>query len=772
MRRYIILLTFFVTGFGLQAQNPPQIGFQADGTARFDVHPAAAVEIRSGRKGVILPSLTARQRESLPVDKFCPGLTVYQTDSQPGLYAWNGTEWEYLNPAFQLADSGGQLRFSKVAMTGSYNDLLGRPALPGGDGDYTLSPVAYTGNYHDLTHQPDIPKALQGLKPIALSGSYRDLRPDLGVPEVLADLENDEFYQTVTEDEMQAWTTFAETTFPTELRELEQDSLHRLVTAEQKNTWNAYTQKTIPSSLRDLQSDDYYTTVSLSDRQKWDRQARTPVPARVADLQQDEWAQTASDADIARWDSAAARFIPTAIRELEEDETHRSITAQQYNRWTTHAEKMNFSGNYADLSDLPEIPRHLSQFATDIYNKVISREERSLWDSAASRRIPTRLSELKDDNLNYRLVSQTEIRHWDTMSSKEIPDYSRHDARTFIEEGDPGEMDHYRALSDFGVTGMWSKLSGRPTLSEGTAPVTGNYNDLDDVGRLTYLAITTGVLNTLQYRDLLDKPDLKSDFITGGEAAALNGLPEDLSDFTEDGMSRHISQTRQTLYNTSYKAIMEDGITNSASNPVVGAYRDLRFNSDMQDGFVLEGSPTISGTSFTDLSVATVGYAKTLDNARKEGVRKEFTAIPDNLIMMYVGDQSILNKVDVYGGCWKRYTYMEGRFPVGSVDYPAGSEFQHFLAAGEKEVTLTESQLPAHRHSVGYETFNSREGDDKNDNPRNHGMDSDFGTEKIGNMVQPAGGIEQSDGSFVTLPHNNIPPFYTVMFIEYSKGCK
>lgn len=771
MKRYVFFLSLLFAAVAARAQNHPQVGFQADGTARFDVHPAAAVEIRSGKKGVLLPSMTALQRHSLPVDAFCPGLTVYQTDSVQGIYAWNGTEWEYLNPTFRLADSVEQLRFSKVALTGNYNDLLERPLLPDG-GDGALSMVALTGDYNDLTHKPDIPKALQGLKPITVSGSYKDLQEDLGVPSSVADLQSDEFYQAATEDEMRAWTAFAEAYLPTELRELEQDSLHRLVTAEQKSAWNAYAQKTIPSNLRDLQADEYYATVSLSERQKWDRQASTPIPQRLADLAQDEWAQTVSDADIARWDSSSARAIPTAIRELEEDETHRSITTQQYTRWSTHAEKMNFTGNYADLSDLPEIPRHLSQFSTDIYNKVISREERSLWDSAAARKIPTKLSELTDDNLNFRLVTQKEIEAWDSMTRKEIPDYSQHDARTFIEEGDPSEMDHYRTLSDFGATGMWSKLSGRPTFSAGTAAVTGNYNDLDDVGLPSYIAITTGVLNTLNYRDLLDKPDLKIDFVTSGEAAGLSNVPEDLFDFNEDAVSVHITKTNQTLYNASYDAFMKNGITNATSNPVVGTYADLRFNPDMEGGFVLEGQPVVYGETFGDRAVATVAYAKKLDEERKAAVKKSFKDIPENLVMMYVGDRNILDKKDAKGGCWKEFSSMNGKFPVGATSLD--EDFKLTKTGGEKEVTLMVENLPAHRHSIGYEKKKARRGDgDMVDLAYNHGKDAEFGIEKSGSLIQPSGGIQQSDGSFVTKPHNNIPPFYSVMFIQYSKtGCR
>jgi len=57
---------------------------------------AAALEVSSTTKGLLLPRLTLAQREVLTASATAPpvaGLVIYQTDSTPGLYAYDGTTW-------------------------------------------------------------------------------------------------------------------------------------------------------------------------------------------------------------------------------------------------------------------------------------------------------------------------------------------------------------------------------------------------------------------------------------------------------------------------------------------------------------------------------------------------------------------------------------------------------------------------------------------------------------------------------------------------------
>lgn len=58
--------------------------------------PAAALEVRSTTQGLLLPRLTLAQRDAFtasPTAPPVPGLVIYQTDSTPGLYAYDGAAW-------------------------------------------------------------------------------------------------------------------------------------------------------------------------------------------------------------------------------------------------------------------------------------------------------------------------------------------------------------------------------------------------------------------------------------------------------------------------------------------------------------------------------------------------------------------------------------------------------------------------------------------------------------------------------------------------------
>ncbi|MDU0371486.1 tail fiber domain-containing protein [Hymenobacter endophyticus] len=57
---------------------------------------SAALEVRSTTQGLLLPRLTLAQRNALTASTTAPpvpGLIIYQTDSTPGLYAYDGTAW-------------------------------------------------------------------------------------------------------------------------------------------------------------------------------------------------------------------------------------------------------------------------------------------------------------------------------------------------------------------------------------------------------------------------------------------------------------------------------------------------------------------------------------------------------------------------------------------------------------------------------------------------------------------------------------------------------
>ncbi len=766
-----------------QGQGQPSIGLNGDGTSRVVPHPASAVEIRSTKRGVLLPRLTAGQRHILRVEPSTAGLTVYQTDSVAGLYVWDGTVWQYLNPGLVLSDEDGQLRFATVAVTGSYNDLTGRPVLPttpDGDG---FAKVAYTGDYYDLIDLPEIPKSLQGLRLVAITGEYKDLDRRPAIPERTADLKTDEFYRLVSDADRRRWDSASQRVILSRLRELAQDSLHRTVTQEEIERWQTAAARSIPSTLSDMKTDDYYKTVTLAEKEAWNRHAATPVPKALYDLKSDEYAQTVSDGDIARYEAASARYIPTMLRELDEDSLHRTITTRQMERWTSHADAMFFSGNYADLKDLPEIPRHLSQFTDDALHKIISYKERELWDSAYRRPVPTRLSELKDDNMQYRLISDAERTRWDSMVVREIPEYEDIDPNAFILHGDPTYMDGYRPLSDFGRQGMWSMLIGAPTFSPNTAPVTGNYNDLSAVGLPKLLAVESGFLDNLSYNSLLyDKPDLHSEFIKDGNSRHIGDKPEGLSDFTEDAGAVHVSSSEYNTYNTAREKLLITGVpspTGYSLNEVYGTYTNLK----LADNLTLEGTPTVAGSfpdgrtmwnsTAYDNYVATVGAATALDRYAANVATDTECPIPEGAVMMWHDANSLPNggKSDRFGGCWKEYEALKGRFPMGKnpMVYPPQPS-----TGGAETVTLTIDQIPSHKHDFFYKKEKrTKDADDtdmrvfKNDNIDTYNSHEDG---LIGYNSHPGTGDATSYDSYATVAHNNLPPYYVIRFIEYTKS--
>ncbi|MCM1168552.1 MAG: hypothetical protein NC048_02705 [Bacteroides sp.] len=768
MKRFLTLLLFLpATLCSLRAQQG--IGFNADGNGFIEPHPAAVIEIQSSDKGVLTPRLTYEQRLKMQVDSTLDGLLVFQTNRNLGYYLVQDGQWLFLNPIL-IPDAGSTdepLSFAKVAYTGDYYDLKNRPELPtGGDEDTaTFARVATTGDYNDLLNRPVIISDLGDIAPVAYTGNYNDLteKPFL----------------------------------PTKLRELTQDSAHRTVTSDEIEYWNGGAARKVPTALSDYETDEFRQTVTYVQRFGYDEAAGRTIPTATAELAYDEFAQLVSDADIARWEAAAKRTIPTMLRELEEDSAHRTINETQYNRWTTHAAAMAFDGNYADLSDLPDIPRHLSQFTTDELHQIISYKERDDWDSAYRRTVPTKLSELKDDNMNYRLVSKEEIARWDSMTARPIPTYEDNDDNAFILYGNPAYMDNYRPISAFGRQGTWSSLVNRPTFSPNTAPVTGNYADLDEATIPKLQAVTSGFLSSLSYNDLLyDKPTL-SRFVTSGKAEDMSDVPEYLSDFREDASetSVYVSNTDRRNFRTAKQILLTDGLyppnPDYSSHNVQGTFETLK----LMDNIALEGVPTIKNTQTAatyfnstayDAHVPTVQVTRELDALAVQQAKSKMETIPEGAVMMW-GSSNPPSGTDVHGGCWKKFDALAGRFPVGAqMSSNTFGGYTYGAEGGAETVTLTIDQMPKHRHRV----YLGVKETSKND----HDLLSPFGQDDFdvnrtfSNYTNDESisynSIGESDGNstyygdapfntgYTTQPHNNLPPYYVINFIYYTKqGC-
>lgn len=86
--------------------------------------------------------------------------------------------------------------------------------------------------------------------------------------------------------------------------------------------------------------------------------------------------------------------IPTALADLKDDATHRVVTDTEKQTWNG---KSNFSGNYNDLTNKPDL---FSGNYSDLQGKPT---------------IPTKLSELSEDT-THRLVTDTEKSIWNSKS--------------------------------------------------------------------------------------------------------------------------------------------------------------------------------------------------------------------------------------------------------------------------------------------------------------------------------------------------------------------
>lgn len=88
MKHLFTLLFFYFTFYTASAQ----VGI---GTSTPD--PAAALDITSTDKGLLIPRVTLANRPGSPGKAApTPGLMIYQTDNEPGFYVYDGTNWERL----------------------------------------------------------------------------------------------------------------------------------------------------------------------------------------------------------------------------------------------------------------------------------------------------------------------------------------------------------------------------------------------------------------------------------------------------------------------------------------------------------------------------------------------------------------------------------------------------------------------------------------------------------------------------------------------------
>src|SRR5215831_11838846 len=91
MKKILTLLIAFASlyEFAIAQNTFPSTGAAGIGTTTPDA--SSLLEVKSTTKGVLLPRMTATQRNAITTP--ATGLLIYQTNSTPGFYYYSGTAW-------------------------------------------------------------------------------------------------------------------------------------------------------------------------------------------------------------------------------------------------------------------------------------------------------------------------------------------------------------------------------------------------------------------------------------------------------------------------------------------------------------------------------------------------------------------------------------------------------------------------------------------------------------------------------------------------------
>ena len=123
------------TGNSLMAQN---IGIGTNVP-----HASAQLDITSTTKGLLIPRVALADRPASPAT----GLLIYQTNSTPGFYYYNGSSWVMLN--FQLPYTGSTSANNALSITSTAgNAIVGASSAASGGwygGQFTSASTSGSG---------------------------------------------------------------------------------------------------------------------------------------------------------------------------------------------------------------------------------------------------------------------------------------------------------------------------------------------------------------------------------------------------------------------------------------------------------------------------------------------------------------------------------------------------------------------------------------------------------------------------------------------------
>ena len=94
-----IYATFFVAlivAFNTHAQTNKFPSTGAAGIGTTTPNSSSLLEVKSTTKGILIPRMTKAQRDAITSP--ATGLLIYQTNSTPGFYYYNGTSWTAVSP--------------------------------------------------------------------------------------------------------------------------------------------------------------------------------------------------------------------------------------------------------------------------------------------------------------------------------------------------------------------------------------------------------------------------------------------------------------------------------------------------------------------------------------------------------------------------------------------------------------------------------------------------------------------------------------------------
>src|SRR5690349_5282863 len=95
----IAITAFVLTGFSknLMAQTNTFPSSGAVGIGTTSPNASSLLEIKSTSRGFLAPRMTKAQRDV--ISSPATGLLIYQTNSTPGFYYYNGSAWKAITPA-------------------------------------------------------------------------------------------------------------------------------------------------------------------------------------------------------------------------------------------------------------------------------------------------------------------------------------------------------------------------------------------------------------------------------------------------------------------------------------------------------------------------------------------------------------------------------------------------------------------------------------------------------------------------------------------------